>query len=73
MVTSNCVINPEADKRAILVEASGPSTRGRFAISAVVADPEMDEATRRDMAVWAGCSHRAGTEAEYCDALEAAG
>ena len=28
---------------------------GRFAVSDVIADPDMDEATRADMAAWTGC------------------
>ena len=38
---------------------------GRFAVSDVIADPDMDEATRADMAAWTGCIAGALTEAEF--------
>ena len=46
---------------------------GRFAVSDVIADPGMDEATRADMQPWTGCIAGALTEAEFRDALTAAG
>ncbi len=46
---------------------------GRFAVSDVIADPEMDEQTRADMAAWTGCVAGALTEAEFRAALQAAG
>jgi hypothetical protein len=46
---------------------------GRFAVSDVIADPDMDEKTRVDMAAWTGCIAGALTEAEFRGALEAAG
>ena len=74
VVISNCVINLAADKRAVLAEAFRVlRPGGRFAISDVVADPEMDEATRQDMTLWTGCVAGALTEAEYREALGAAG
>jgi arsenite methyltransferase len=39
----------------------------------VIADPEMDDATKADMAAWTGCVAGALTEAEFRTALEAAG
>ena len=41
--------------------------------SDVVADPEMDDATRRDMQQWTGCVAGALTEADFRRGLEAAG
>ena len=38
---------------------------GRFAVSDVIADPDMDETTRADMAAWTGCIAGALTEAEF--------
>jgi hypothetical protein len=39
----------------------------------VIADPEMDEQTRAEMAAWTGCIAGALTETEFQDALAAAG
>jgi hypothetical protein len=46
---------------------------GRFAVSDVIADPQMDDATRADMAAWTGCIAGALTEHEFRTALEDAG
>ena len=46
---------------------------GRFAVSDVIADPDMDDATRADMAAWTGCIAGALTEQEFRASLEAAG
>jgi len=46
---------------------------GRFAVSDVIADPNMDEATKADMVAWTGCIAGALTETEFRDALAAAG
>ena len=45
----------------------------RFAISDVIADPDMDEDTKADMAAWTGCVAGALTETEFRAALIAAG
>ncbi len=74
VIISNCVINLSADKRAVFREAArvlGPG--GRFAVTDIVADPEMDEETRRDLAQWTGCIAGALTEDEFRSALLAAG
>jgi arsenite methyltransferase len=56
VVISNCVINLAADKRKVLAEAARVlRPGGRFAISDVIADPDMDRATREDMQLWTGC------------------
>ena len=38
---------------------------GRFAVSDVIADPDMDEATRADMQQWTGCIAGALTRDEF--------
>ena len=46
---------------------------GRFAVSDVIADPEMDQQTRADVAAWTGCVAGALTEIEFRSAYENAG
>ena len=56
VVISNCVINLAADKQKVLAETARVlRPGGRFAVSDVIADPDMDEATRADMQQWTGC------------------
>jgi arsenite methyltransferase len=74
VVISNCVINLSADKPKVLAEAARVlRPGGRFAVTDVIADPGMDDATRRDMATWTGCIAGALTESEFRHALAAAG
>ena len=74
VVISNCVINLAADKRAVLAEtARVMKPGGRFAVSDVIADEDMDEATRADMQAFTGCIAGALTDAEFRAALTAAG
>ncbi|HMK97702.1 MAG TPA: arsenite methyltransferase [Acidimicrobiales bacterium] len=74
VVLSNCVINLAADKDVVLAEASRVlRPGGRFAVTDIVADADMDQATRKDMEQWAGCLAGALTEAEYRTALVGAG
>ena len=71
---SNCVINLSADKPAVINEAARVlRPGGRFAVSDVIADPAMDDATRADMEQWTGCIAGALTRDEFTRALEAAG
>ena len=74
VVISNCVINLSGDKPAVLAEAARVlKPGGRFAVSDVVADEDMDDATRADMAEWTGCIAGALTRREFEEALSAAG
>jgi ubiquinone/menaquinone biosynthesis C-methylase UbiE len=74
VVISNCVINLAGDKRAAIAEAARVlRPGGRFAVSDVIADPGMDDATRADMAAYTGCIAGALTEDEFRAALSAAG
>jgi ubiquinone/menaquinone biosynthesis C-methylase UbiE len=74
VVISNCVINLAADKSSVLAEAARVlRPGGRFAVADVIADPDMDEATRTDMAQWTGCIAGALTQDEFRTALAAAG
>jgi SAM-dependent methyltransferase len=74
VVISNCVINLAADKDVVLTEAARVTrTGGRFAVSDVVADVDMDEATRADLAAYTGCIAGALTEEDYRAALTRAG
>ena len=74
VVISNCVINLSGDKHQVLLEAARVlKPGGRFAVSDVIADPDMDDATRADMAAYTGCIAGALTRDEFTDALQAAG
>ncbi|MGA8803078.1 MAG: arsenite methyltransferase, partial [Solirubrobacterales bacterium] len=74
VVISNCVINLSADKPAVFREAARVlRPGGRFAVTDIVADAGMDEATRHDIAQWTGCIAGALTEEEFRRDLEGAG
>ncbi len=74
VIISNCVINLAADKSLVFAEAARVlKPGGRFAVSDVVADDDMDDATRADMAQWTGCIAGALTRSEFEAGLTAAG
>ena len=74
VVISNCVINLSSDKPAVIREAARVlRPGGRFAVSDVIADPDMDEVTRADMQAWTGCVAGALTRTEFERALADAG
>jgi arsenite methyltransferase len=74
VVISNCVINLSADKPAVIREAARVlRPGGRLAVSDVIADADVDERTRAEMATWTGCIAGALTRGEFERALIAAG
>ncbi len=74
VVISNCVINLSADKAKVIAEAARVlRPGGRLAVSDVISDPDMDEATKADMTAWTGCVAGALTRAEFERALADAG
>jgi arsenite methyltransferase len=74
VIISNCVINLSADKPTVFREAVRVlRPGGRFAVTDVVADPDMDDATRRDMEQWTGCIAGALTEEDFHRELARAG
>jgi arsenite methyltransferase len=74
VVISNCVINLSADKGRVIREAARVlRPGGRFAVSDIIADEDMDAATRADMQQWTGCIAGALTRGQFEHALAYAG
>lgn len=74
VVISNCVINLSGDKAKVIAEAARVlRPGGRFAVSDVIADEDMDDATREDMQAFTGCIAGALTRAQFEQILAAAG
>lgn len=74
VVISNCVINLSGDKPRVLSEAARVlKPGGRFAVSDVIADRDLDAATGGDVAALTGCIAGALTRDEFVAALTAAG
>jgi arsenite methyltransferase len=74
VIISNCVINLSADKDKVMREAFRVlKPGGRFAVSDVVTQGEIQPAIRQSMLMWAGCIAGALEESEYRDKLAAAG
>jgi len=74
VVISNCVINLSGDKPKVLREVARVlQPGGRFAVSDVIADEDMDDATRADMQAYTGCIAGALTHREFIQALTGAG
>ena len=74
VIISNCVINLSGDKPAVFREAARVlRPGGRFAVTDVIADPDMDEETKADMAQWTGCVAGALTEEQFRAGLAGVG
>jgi SAM-dependent methyltransferase len=74
VVISNCVLNLSGDEPKALQEAARVlRPGGRFAISDVIADEDMEDATGADMQQWTGCIAGALTQREFEQALADAG
>jgi SAM-dependent methyltransferase len=74
VIISNCVINLSANKPQVLEEAARVlRPGGRFAVSDVIADPDMDQRTRLDMQQWTGCIAGALTRDQFEQHLSDAG
>jgi ubiquinone/menaquinone biosynthesis C-methylase UbiE len=74
VVLSNCVINLSTDKAQVLRETARVlKPGGLLAVSDVIADPDMGDATRADMQQYVGCIAGALTHDEYTRHIADAG
>jgi SAM-dependent methyltransferase len=74
VVISNCAINLSGDKPTVFRDGTRVlRPGGRLAVSDVIADSGLDEATRRDPAAWTGCIAGALTANELRRGLAGAG
>ena len=74
VVMSNGVVNLSPVKQRVFAEAARVlRPGGRLAISDMVSETELKEATRRNAALWAACIAGAVPATAYLDALTAAG
>jgi SAM-dependent methyltransferase len=74
VIVSNCVLNLSGDKPKVLAEAARVlKPGGRFAVSDVIAGPDLDDATRADLAAYTGCIAGALTERQFHEGLQTAG
>ena len=74
VVISNCVINLSPDKAKVLDEAArGLKPGGQFAVTDVIADPDMTDEIRQDMNQWTACIAGALTRDKYDHLLTTAG
>ncbi len=74
VIVSNCVLNLSGDKPKVLAEAARVlKPGGRFAVSDVIAGPDLDDATRAVLAAYTGCISGAFTEQQFREGLQAAG
>jgi ubiquinone/menaquinone biosynthesis C-methylase UbiE len=74
VVISNCVINLSVDQEQVIREAARVlKPGGRFAVSDVLADEDIEASARQDMRQLTGCIAGALTRREFEAALTAAG
>jgi SAM-dependent methyltransferase len=74
VVVSNCAINHATDKAAVYREVARLlAPGGRVVVSDVVSEAALPESVRSDPAAWAACYGGAIPEAEYLEAVAAAG
>ncbi len=74
VILSNCVINLSPDKPAVFREAYRVlRTKGKFALSDVVADGDIPASALADLESLARCASGAMKESDYLDAIRAAG
>ena len=74
VVISNCVINLSTDKPAVIAETARVlRPGGRFAVSDVVADADIDDTARRAVGEWTGCVAGALAADQYTELLTGVG